>query len=261
MNDNFFLEKNEKENDNLILNNLLKDVTNAQNQDRETEIKFKESTQIFLYEFFVFELYTPREIFKTIRNPILAFRLLDFPTLSIEGDINREKEMITFNQGKSSFFEMELEILKDYLINEPLYVMFIDLFKGDMKILGSSRVNISIFNNDQFLNYEEIPPKPRRNLLKLFDKEQVVVAEFDISLLIKREYFKYDTKEEIVEKLNLEKNPEKNKSFNNTGKEDKGVNVSYINNNENNKNSNEEKLDDFISYNYEDNQETDQDEN
>ena len=40
------------------------------------------SLPIFLYEFFVFELYLPSELLKFIKQPILAFRLLDFPSLT-----------------------------------------------------------------------------------------------------------------------------------------------------------------------------------
>jgi hypothetical protein len=43
---------------------------------------------IFLYEFFVFELYLPSELLKFVKQPILAFRLLDFPTLTLEGNLN-----------------------------------------------------------------------------------------------------------------------------------------------------------------------------
>ena len=68
---------------------------------------------IFLYEFFVFELYLPRELLKLIRQPILAFHLLDFPSLTLEGNLNIRRQSIIFNQGKSSFFEMNLSELKE----------------------------------------------------------------------------------------------------------------------------------------------------
>jgi len=213
-------KKQIEENSKIIINNLRNEITNEQPNEKKDIIhnNFDESLNVFLYEFFVFELYTPKEILKTLRQPILAFRLLDFPTLSIEGRLNAQKNLVIFNQGKSSFFEMELRILKDYLSNEPLYVMFIDLNHGDIRIIGSSRLNISIFDNEHFLeqntnNLHKSTPKPRRNLLKLFDKCQTVVAEFDISLLIKREFFNYHSKKEILDRLNIDVNKNSNPKY------------------------------------------------
>lgn len=261
------IEQKDDENSKIIINALLNQITNNQNNQTEKN-DFNESLPVFLYEFFIFELYTPSEIFKTLHQPILALRLLDFPTLSIEGKLDSQKQSVIFNQGKSSLFEMELEIIKDYLINEPLYIMFIDFNNGDMNIIGSSRVNISIFNNEHFLSKPKFLPKPRRNLLKLFDKNQTIVAEFDISLLIKREFFKYDTKKEILEKLNIDQEPKitkdditKSKTIDNIKKNSKNIEQSMkISNNnfvsanydipENNNEVNEEILEDYINHNY-----------
>lgn len=174
---------------NNIINYLMKAINNQNVPQPRSEDK-----PIFLYEFFVFELYTPKEIFKTLKQPLLAFRLLDFPTQTIEGNINETKGTVLFNQGKSCFFEMEIHNLKECLTNEPLYVMFVDMNYGDMRILGSSRVNISIFAYDNFVQYSgHTPPQPRRNILKLFDNDATNVAEFEIALLIRREYFKYES--------------------------------------------------------------------
>ena len=160
------------------------------------------SLPIFLYEFFVFELYAPKEIIKIIKQPILSFRLLDFPSLSLEGNVNLSKETIIFNQGKSSFFEMNLGELKDNLMNQPMYIMFLDLNHGNMKILGNCRLNISLFAYDSFLNYGSNGkvPEPRRNILQLFDNSMEKIAEFEMYLLIRREYYKFDKNIEINEK-------------------------------------------------------------
>ena len=177
----------------------------------------QKSLPIFLYEFFVFELYLPRDLIRIIKQPILAFRLLDFPTLTLEGNVNLSKETIYFNQGKSSFFEMDLGQLKDNLINQPMYIMFLDLNHGNMKIIGNCRLNISIFAYDSFLNFDKSSkgPQPRRNILQLFDNSMEKVGEFEISLLIRREYYKFDKNIEIDEKKKtflikkLKKNKEK----------------------------------------------------
>lgn len=184
-----------------VVNYLLKS-TNSKKDKKQGDIvgdyMINESKPVFLYEFFVFELYVPTEILKSIKQPVLAFRFLDFPTLTVEGKVEENKELISFNQGKNCFFEMELHQLKEYLNNEPLYIMFLDMNYGDMKIIGTSRVNVSIFSFNQFLQYTGLnPPQPRRNILKLFDNVSSKVAEFDISLIIRREYFKYDTQENV----------------------------------------------------------------
>ena len=147
---------------------------------------------IFLFEFFIFELYLPRELLRQMKQPLLAFRFLDFPTLTLSGNVIYNEEKIIFNQGKSSYFEMTVPELKENLIKKPMYIMFIDKNFGDMKIIGSSRLNISIFAYDSFLEYSGSTPKPRRNILKLFDNSLEKVAEFEISLLIRREYYKYE---------------------------------------------------------------------
>ena len=155
---------------------------------------------IFLYEFFVFELYLPSELLKFVKQPILAFRLLDFPTLTLEGNLNIQRQSVIFNQGKSSFFEMELLDLKDNLLNQPMYIMFLDLNHGNIKIIGNCRLNISLFAYDSFLNYGNGPiPDPRRNILQLYDSTMEKVGEFEMSLIIRREYYKFDKNIEVTE--------------------------------------------------------------
>ena len=155
---------------------------------------------IFLYEFFVFELYLPSELLKYIKQPILAFRLLDFPSLTLEGSLNLKRQSIIFDQGKSSFFEMNLNELKENLINQPMYIMFLDLNHGNIKIIGNCRLNISLFAYDSFLNYGQGPiPEPRRNILQLFDNKMEKIGEFEMTLLIRREYYKFDKNIEVIE--------------------------------------------------------------
>ena len=158
------------------------------------------SLPIFLYEFFVFELYLPSELLKFIKQPILAFRLFDFPSLTLEGSLNYQRQSIIFNQGKSSYFEMDLLDLKDNLLNQPMYIMFLDLNHGNIKVIGNCRLNVSLFTYDSFLNYGKGPiPEPRRNILQLFDNTMEKIGEFEMTLLIRREYYKFDKNIEIKE--------------------------------------------------------------
>ena len=172
-----------------MINYLINELNKAKSANIPNQLHNK---PIFLYEFFVFSLYLPRELLRSIKQPILAFRLFDFPTLTISGNVIYKDERILFNQGKSSYFEMELEEIKENLLEQPMYIMFIDMNFGDMKILGSSRLNISIFSYDSFLQFSGSVPKPRKNILKLFDNSLEKIAEFEMSLLIRREYYKYE---------------------------------------------------------------------
>ena len=200
-----------------MINYLISNLNKAKISPSSLNIE-KKTLPIFLYEFFVFELYLPRDLLRIIKQPILAFRLLDFPTLTLEGNVNLTKESIFFNQGKSSFFEMDLGELKDNLMNQPMYIMFLDLNHGNMKVIGNCRLNISLFAYDSYLNYENDInmkiPQPKRNILQLFDNSMEKIGEFEISLLIRREYYKFDKNMEINEKTKtvLIKKAQKNRN-------------------------------------------------
>jgi hypothetical protein len=178
---------------------------------------------------------------------------------------------------------MELEEIKENLLEQPMYIMFIDMNFGDMKILGSSRLNISIFSYDSFLQFSGSVPKPRKNILKLFDNSLEKIAEFEMSLLIRREYYKYEVnsfplnQEKIFvnnNNINFNKNNNKTyaKNFSNemrmqnteniiksdhirldmnekTQKLFQG-NLNENNNNKNNNNENNNKIEVFYNKNY-----------
>ena len=199
MNNNKIQNPNENEEYLSMVNYLISQLNKAKVNSFPVKNQ-STSLPIFLYEFFVFELYLPSELLKFIKQPILAFRLLDFPSLTLEGSINYQKQSIIFNQGKSSYFEMDLLDLKDNLLNQPMYIMFLDLNHGNIKVIGNCRLNISLFTYDSFLNYGKGPiPEPRRNILQLFDNTMEKIGEFEMSLLIRREYYKFDKNVEIKE--------------------------------------------------------------
>lgn len=155
-----------------------------------------EGVPLFLFEFFIFDMVMPKEVFILIKQPMLILRLLDFPSQTLLGTKQENKFKISFNTGKSCFFEMEIEHFKQALKDEPLYIMLVDVNFGDMKIIASSKLNVSVFAYDQFCQFSGVPPLPRRNVLKLFDNKLNNVCEFDVSLLIRREYFKYKADQE-----------------------------------------------------------------
>ena len=205
-----------------MINKLIENLNKAKVSSSSMQPR-PEVTPMFLFEFFIFELYLPRDLIKIVKQPVMACRLFDFPTLTFEGKVNLQKEVILFNTGKRSFFEMDIPKLKDNLINQPMYIMFLDLNHGNMKIIGNCRLNISVFAYDNFLNFDinSEGPDPRRNILQLFDNSMEKVGEFEISLLIRREYHKFDKniefennkKASLIKKL--KKNREKYKKENN----------------------------------------------
>src|SRR5690349_16953702 len=73
-------------------NNIENNNEAASNNDYITNKLINETKPVFLYEFVVFELYIPKEILRNLKQPLLAFRLLHFPTQTIEGKIDLNKE-------------------------------------------------------------------------------------------------------------------------------------------------------------------------
>jgi hypothetical protein len=215
-------------------NEMIEHLITMLNKERSKAIPNQlHNKPIFLFEFFVFDLYMPRRVLEKIRQPYLFFRLLDFPSLQLQGTKNVVDEKIEFNQGKSSYFEMEVHELKDDLQKQPMYIMFADLNFGDVRMIGSSRLNISMFAYDSFLQYQGSAPKPRRNILKLFDNTQRQVAEFDMSLLIRREYYKYEENTFPLnqEKILLDRNGRRIVNKNPLIKDEVDVNKEYYYNN------------------------------
>ena len=91
--------------------------------------------------------------------------------MSLEGTLNPKNETIIFNQGKSSFFEMEIDNIKDKLIKQPLYKMFLDLNYGNINVIGNCRLKISLFSFHTVINYgfDSKGPRQRKNFIQLFD--------------------------------------------------------------------------------------------
>ena len=79
---------------------------------------------------------------------------------------------------------MEVSELRESLVNQPMYIMFVDLNHGDTKVIASSRLNISIFSYDSFLQYSGDTPKPRRNILKLFDNALQKFEQFHLQFCL-----------------------------------------------------------------------------
>lgn len=110
-----------------------------------------------------------KDFFNVLR-PAVAIRFLDFPTLILHGELMQDGRL-AFGKGKSTSFKMHSEDLRAGLLTKPFYVMFIDASSGNVQMLASSNVNISVLGQKyEFFERETININLRRNYLFLFDQ-------------------------------------------------------------------------------------------
>ncbi len=78
-------------------------------------------------------------------KPMIAFRLLDFPTVVIrsehQGVFTNEKSY-EIQSGKSCLFKMSKELLYERLQNTPLYIMLVDTASENTKLLASTTMSL-----------------------------------------------------------------------------------------------------------------------
>ena len=78
---------------------------------------------------------------------------------------------------------MHSEDLRAALLTKPFYVMFIDASSGNVQMLASSNVNISVLGQKyEFFERETANVNLRRNYLFLFDQSQKEAVKMDVSL-------------------------------------------------------------------------------
>ena len=128
----------------------------------------------FVAEFLIHDATTN---LKHIARPGIAVRFLEFPTLTVYG--NNEGRLV-FNSGKACKFRMRPEVLKNALNKLPLYVMLIDAYPQNIRMLGTATVDLSSFATGQIKTKTEF----KRNNIELFDPVRNVVSRVDISISI-----------------------------------------------------------------------------
>jgi len=126
----------------------------------------------FLAEFLVHEV---TSTIKYIAKPALAIRLMDFPTLIIDG---RVEERLIFGKGKACKFKLEGEELRQALQRLPLYVMLMDVYAPNIKMLATAALDLSVFAEGDFPRQTRF----RRSRVDLFDPVRNAVAKVDISI-------------------------------------------------------------------------------
>ena len=125
-------------------------------------------------------------------NLILAVKFLSFSVIKFECDYYAYQKKIEINNEKSIFFEYKnLYELRELLRNKPLYLILID--KNSKRIICSTNLNIGLFSQDFFLNYDigEIPPPPYKKEIFFFNNN-IPICKSEISILIRREYYEYE---------------------------------------------------------------------
>lgn len=126
----------------------------------------------FLAEFLVHEV---TSTLPYIAKPALAIRLMDFPTLIIDG---RVEERLVFGKGKACKFKLEPTEFRQALQRLPLYVMLMDVYAPNIKMLATAALDLSVFAEGDFSRQTQF----RRSRVDLFDPVRNAVAKVDISI-------------------------------------------------------------------------------
>ena len=126
----------------------------------------------FLAEFLVHEV---TSALPYIAKPALAIRLMDFPTLIIDG---RAEERLVFGKGKACKFKLDVKELRQALQRLPLYVMLMDVYAPNIKMLATAALDLSVFAEGPFPKQTQF----RRSRVDLFDPVRNPVAKVDISI-------------------------------------------------------------------------------
>mmetsp|Transcript_3952 Transcript_3952/g.5979 ORF Transcript_3952/g.5979 Transcript_3952/m.5979 type:complete len:352 (+) Transcript_3952:1-1056(+) len=129
--------------------------------------------ETFKADFLVHEVSTSLRISK----PAISIRFMEFPTLTVFGS-----DPPVFNKGKSCKFQLEKETLNKALTELPLYVMLVDAFSRNLRMLGTAAVDLSAFAGQKLPNKTDY----KRNLLELYDPVRNVVAKVDMSISISK---------------------------------------------------------------------------
>jgi hypothetical protein len=128
----------------------------------------------FVAEFLVHEATT---ILKQIARPAIAIKFLEFPTLTVYG-INEGR--LTFNSGKACKFRLRPDVLKNALQKLPLYIMLLDAYSPNVRMLGTATIDLECF----IAGFIKTKTEFKRNVVELYDPVRNVVSRLDISISI-----------------------------------------------------------------------------
>lgn len=120
---------------------------------------------------------------------ILGVKFLTFPSIILQTNFYSLQKRIEIQETRSIYFSYDdLESLRYHIKQTPLCIVLVNKQTG--KAFSSSRINLSLFTGDPYLNYEKdfTFPLPRRKMIQMYDDNYIQVGEIDVSLIIRREY-------------------------------------------------------------------------
>ena len=130
------------------------------------------TTNLYLFYIKIGKNYLKKKIAdnnSTFFNFTLAVKFFSFSILKSKYDFYSYQKSIEINQEKNLYFEINNLKQLIYLIKEtPLYILLLD--NNSKKIICSTKLNIELFVNKKFLNYEQEykPPEIRIKTFFLF---------------------------------------------------------------------------------------------
>lgn len=133
--------------------------------------------------------FTQSFFFRSPPTFILGIKFLTFPSIILPTNYYSLQKRIEIQETRSIYFSYDdLESLRYHIKQTPLCIVLVNKQTG--KAFCSSRINLSSFTGDPFLNYEKdyTYPLPRRKMIQMYDENIIQIGEIDISLIIRREY-------------------------------------------------------------------------
>ena len=101
---------------------------------RQIPIDRSPGVYYFCFQFYAHDIHFSKDLFN-IKNPAIAIRFLDFPTLLIKATISSNGTII-LGSGKKTSFSMHSEDLYAWLDSKPAFVMFVDADPVNTSIKG-----------------------------------------------------------------------------------------------------------------------------
>ena len=147
----------------------------------------------FWFQFFAHKISFSKDLYN-VKNPAIAVRFIDFPTLLIKAKINSDGT-IGLESGKKTIFSMHSDDLYGALKARPAMVMLVDAdptnvnilckFYIQIIILASTSISLKIFaENKNFLNYEDPSSNLKKSPITLFDSLRNPIAKLDSTICI-----------------------------------------------------------------------------
>ena len=140
-------------------------------------------TYYFNFSFYAHEIQFANNL-KGIKNPAVAIRFLDFPTMMLRATSGIGGKLI-LDSGKKCSFKMHSDDLSRALSSKLAYIMLVDADPKDTSIIASCTLDLKMFSRDQvFFGHEEPGHNVKRAQVVLFDRVRNQVAKLDASISI-----------------------------------------------------------------------------